>query len=97
MLDKQAYISGQRDQINKWREMIDELRPAADREEEEKRAEINRRIADLHFKLKFIERRLLELKLSSALPVAKVEGKIDAAWDELSKDFSIARTAANGG
>lgn len=93
MAEKETYLQSQRSQIARWREKIDDLRTMAANGENGGRADINRRIADLHLRLKSIEEKVLALKLSSDAHLENIERTIDAAWIDLSRDFSRAVSA----
>ena len=57
-------------------------------EEDEERAEVNRQVADLHLRLKSIESKVVELKLSSDQDAEGLEKAISEEWSGLSRDFT---------
>jgi len=88
MSDKQAFLESQESRLVEWRKKMDKLRSAAGRVEDGERAEHNRQVANLHLKLKSIEERILEIKLSGDDLKDKSEGEIEKAWSNLSREFS---------
>jgi hypothetical protein len=88
MFDKQAFLDNQESRLSEWRKKMDKLRAAASRTEDGERAEHNRQVASLHLKLKSIEEKILEVKLSGDESNKKIERDIEIAWNKLSSDFS---------
>ena len=84
----QAFLEKQGSRLSEWRKKIDQLRKAANRAEDGERAGYNQQVASLHLKLKSIEEKILEIKLSGDDSKEKHERDIDAAWGQLSRDFS---------
>jgi hypothetical protein len=87
MSDKQAFLENQESRLSEWLKKMDILRESASMAEDGERAGYHRQVASLHLKLKSIEEKILEIKLSGDDSNKKIERDIEVAWNQLSNDF----------
>ena len=90
MFDKREYLQKQEQQLDEWSKKIEELRIAAGNVASGDRARCNRLIADLHLKLRGVEEKLVELKISNDSSAERLQGRVDEAWNALSRCYSDA-------
>lgn len=90
MFEKETYVKRQEQHLDEWRKKIEELRTAAENARNIERAKCNRLIADLHLKLRNVEERIVELKISDDSSAVRLQGSVDEAWTVLFKCFSDA-------
>lgn len=92
-LDKHAFIQAQQEQVSAWRNRLNDLRSSSDHARWRDREDYNQRVAELHFKLKEVEQKVIELKLASPSKADTVGRQIESAWSDLQSSFeSFART-----
>jgi hypothetical protein len=90
LFEKDAYIKRQEQHLDEWKKKIKELRTAAENARSIERARCNRLIADLHLKLRNVEERIVELKISDDSSAVRLQSSVDEAWTVLFRCFSDA-------
>mgnify|MGYP001043517683 CR=1 FL=1 len=92
-LDKRAFIEEQQAQVTDWRGRLDALRARSNDARWRDREDYNQRVAELHFELKEIEQKIIELKLASQAKTEAMGRQIESAWSGLQSSFqSFAQT-----
>ena len=92
-MDKRVFIEAQRAHVSDWRSRLDGLRARSNEARWRDREEYNQRVAELHFKLKEVEQKLIELKLASPAKADSTGQQIESARSDLQSSFqSFVRT-----